>query len=104
MKPVNGGNPPPFTKDRLKFLELDCMNFTSGARTAKYITINHHIRLPEIEKIHPIWTIPEKITTRIGVDIDLIVIAPNQMFSSVKISLEIIINNISEKGATFCQV
>ena len=104
INPVNGGSPPPLTKDRLKFLELVCINLTSGAKTTKYIRINHHIRPPETEKIQPIWTIPEKITTKIGIDIELIVIAPNQMFIRVRISLEIIINNMSENGAIFCHV
>ena len=65
---------------------------------------NHYISLPAIEKIHPICTIPEKITTKMGDDIDLMVKAPIQIFKRLKISFPMKTNSINEMGATFCQV
>ena len=102
--PVNGGSPPLFTKANLKFLEFVFINFTTGLMTIKYIKINHQRRPPEIEKIHPICTMPEKTTTITGEAIAPMVRAPSHTFTKDKNSFLSITNAINPKGATFCHV
>jgi len=85
-------------------LELTCMYLMTGARIRKYIKTNQTSKYPDKLKIQPIWTIPEKITTKIGLDRLNMVAEATQTLSTLSISFANKTKAIKEIGATFCHV
>lgn len=104
MKPVKGGRPPALIRDIRNSLELTCICLITGVRIRKYIKTNQTSKYPDNLKIQPIWTIPEKITTKIGLDRLNMVAEATQTLSTLSISFAKRIKAIKEIGATFCHV
>ena len=92
------------TRDIKKSLQLVCICLITGTRIRKYIETNQTSKYPDNLKIQPICTIPEKITTRIGLDkLNMVAEAP-QTLSALSISFPNKTKAIKEMGATFCHV
>ena len=104
IKPVKGGSPPALIRDIRNSLELTCIYLITGVRIRKYIKTNQTSKYPDNLKIQPIWTIPEKITTKIGLDRLNMVAEATQTLSTLSISFAKRVKAIKEIGATFCHV
>ena len=91
-------------RDIRNSLELTCIYLITGVRIRKYIKTNQTSKYPDNPKIQPICTIPEKITTKIGLDSLSMVAEATQTLSTLNISFAKKTKAIKEIGATFCHV